>query len=382
VVTETRQLLILGASTRAAAFSALRAELRPWCIDLFADLDLRKRCPVQRLTGSYPHSFLDHLVAAPPGPWMYAGGLENWPRLVRRMADRRVLWGNSAAALTLARDPEFVTTVLQAAGMPVPALRQSTQKQNSSEHWLLKRRRSAGGSGVRFASAKETDGADDYCQEYIEGKSCSLLYLGDGRRAVLLGMTEQLVGASWLHAGQFRYSGSIGPMESGLVRRPALQTLGDLLAHECGLYGLCGVDGVLRDDVFWPVEINPRYTASVEVLEYAAGLPALLHHARVFTHGTLPSPAPPAAIEKYVGKAILFARADLAFPDDGPWLTELRSPTPIGEMPAFADIPTTGERIEAGRPILTFFACAGSPSACADELRRIAADLDRWLFGR
>ena len=42
-------LVILGASTRAAAFSALRANLRPWCIDLFGDMDLRGRCPVQTI---------------------------------------------------------------------------------------------------------------------------------------------------------------------------------------------------------------------------------------------------------------------------------------------------------------------------------------------
>ena len=41
-------LLIVGGSTRAAAFSALRAGLRPWCADLFADLDLQQRLPSAR----------------------------------------------------------------------------------------------------------------------------------------------------------------------------------------------------------------------------------------------------------------------------------------------------------------------------------------------
>src|SRR5215470_4944989 len=100
----SEHLRILGASARAAAFSALRAGLRPCCIDLFADRDLQNRCPVDRLIGRYPHSFLDHRDAAPPGPWMYTGGLENWPQLVRRLTDRRILWGNSAATLRRARD--------------------------------------------------------------------------------------------------------------------------------------------------------------------------------------------------------------------------------------------------------------------------------------
>jgi predicted ATP-grasp superfamily ATP-dependent carboligase len=131
------------------------------------------------------------------------------------------------------------------------------------------------------------------------------------------------------------------------------------------------------------VEINPRYTASVEVLEFATHLPALACHAHVFIHGQLASsPSPALPSDQRIGKAILFARDDLHFPADGPWMAMLRSPTPVREMPVFADVPAAGERIEAGRPILTFFARADSPSACEEALRCIAEDLDRWLYGR
>ncbi|HEY7426710.1 MAG TPA: ATP-grasp domain-containing protein [Gemmataceae bacterium] len=379
----TQYLLIFGASARAAAFSALRSGLCSWCLDLFADVDLQNRCSVSRLTGHYPYAFLDHLDAAPPSPWMYTGGLENWPRLVRRMSEHRTLWGNTAETLFRARDPEFVTDLLQAAGMPTPALCRPEERSEVGRRWLCKPRRGAGGIGIQFAPEETSDEPSIYLQEYIEGRPCSLLYLGDGRQACLLGMTWQLAGVSWLHAGAFRYGGSIGPVDPGIVRRPSLQTLGDLLTGECGLCGLFGVDGILCEGVFWPVEINPRYTASVEVLEYATGLPAVAWHEHVFTHGQLPSLSPPAIpSERSIGKAILFAREDLLFPADGPWMAELRSPTPVHELPAFADIPAAGERIEAGRPVLTFFAVAGSPSACEEALRQSAADLDRWLFER
>jgi hypothetical protein len=59
----------------------------------------------------------------------------------------------------------------------------------------------------------------------------------------------------------------------------------------------------------------------------------------------------------------------------------LQHPTDIHEVPAFADIPHSGERIEAGRPILTFFARAGSETACIDTLKLIAQELNGWLFG-
>jgi predicted ATP-grasp superfamily ATP-dependent carboligase len=378
-------LLIVGASARAAAFSALRAGLRPWCVDLFADCDLQQRCAITRLTGRYPEGLRGFLESDLPGPWMYTGGLENWPRFVQEMAQQRPLWGNAETALSRCRDPKYVAAVLRLAGMPVPAAADKVEKSLARRRWLLKPRRSAGGNGIRFWTPKDDswDKNEVFCQEFIKGQSLSLLFLGDGRTARLLGVTRQLVGEPWLHAASFHYCGSIGPLGSGLVQRPSLAELGHILASECMLAGLFGVDGVLRDGALWPVEINPRYTASVEVLEYAAGSPLLGWHGHVFTARQLPSlPLSAQSGKRTIGKAILFAQDDLHFPADGPWLTELRSPRPVQELPGFADIPAAGERIEKGKPILTFFSAADSSFACEYALRQIAADLDRWLFKR
>lgn len=378
-------LLIIGASTRAAAFSALRAGLHPWCVDLFADRDLQQRCAVTRLTGRYPQGFRRFLSSDLPGPWMYTGGLENWPRLVERWAQQRPLWGNEGQSLYAARDPKNLASSPRWLAIPTPAQRRSGKRPTKSGRWLLKPRKGTAGIGIRFLTPMEDswDKNDFYCQEYIEGHSLSLLFLGGERTAYLLGITRQLVGETWLHAAPFRYCGSIGPIDPSLIQRPSLGELGHLHASECFLEGLFGIDGILHDGAFWPVEINPRYTASVEVLEHATGAPMLGWHAHVFTHGRLPSlPSPTLAPERTIGKAILFARDDLHFPEDGPWMAELRSPKPVQELPRFADIPAAGERIEAGKPVLTFFAEADSVSACEDVLRQIAAGLDRWLFER
>jgi predicted ATP-grasp superfamily ATP-dependent carboligase len=378
-------LLLIGASCRAAAFSALRAELIPWCVDLFADLDLRQRCAVTRLTGRYPEGFASFLKSDSPGAWMYAGGLENYPHLVKRWAQHRPLWGNGEAALSCTRDLSHVTDFLRSLNMPIPALVLAGKQSPASGRWLLKPRRSAGGAGICFwtPGQRAPQDRDSYLQEYIEGESLGLLFLGGEGTSRLLGMTRQLVGESWLHAAPFHYCGSIGPLDVRMVRHPSLQELGHSLASECGLEGLFGIDGILRDGTFWPVEINPRYTASVEVLEDAMGTAMLGWHADVFTHGRLPPlPQFDIPVKRIIGKAILFARDDLHFPADGPWMAELRSSKPVQELPAFADIPAAGERIESGKPILTFFAAADSPAGCEDTLRRIAADLDRWLFER
>src|SRR4051812_48436504 len=102
------RLLIFGASSRAAAFSALRAGLAPCCVDRFADADLRVRCPVRRLDGDYPAGFALVERQLPRGRWMYPGGLENPPPLVREIAARRPLWGNDGPALARCRQPAFL----------------------------------------------------------------------------------------------------------------------------------------------------------------------------------------------------------------------------------------------------------------------------------
>jgi predicted ATP-grasp superfamily ATP-dependent carboligase len=379
-------LVILGASTRAAAFSALRAGLLPLCADLFADADLRARCPVTQVPpADYPRGLREVARGGPPGPWMYTGALENRPALVREIAADRPLWGNHANTLARVRSPEMLARLLCEADIAYPALLRGAAP-TADTRWLLKPLRSAGGAGIRFWSGGPLPqhlARHHYLQEFIEGDSLAAVYVGDGERTRLLGLTHQLIGETWLHAGPFHYCGSIGPVTPPEGLREQLEWLGGTLAAGAGLRGLFAADLIVRDGRAWPVEVNPRYTASVEVLEYATGRCSVAWHRRVFDPSAPEPPAPtPSAGCGVVGKAVLFAGSDLAFPADGPWLATLREPAPVEVMPAFADIPHPAETIPAGRPILTLFAAADSVAGCLAGLKQIVRDLDQWLWAR
>jgi predicted ATP-grasp superfamily ATP-dependent carboligase len=374
-------LLLAGASVRAAAFSALRAGLRPWCVDLFADADLQGRCPAVALpTGRYPQGFVEAFAGAPAGPWLYTGGLENRPELVRQLSRCRPLWGNGAAVLRKVRSPWRLAALLKASGVPHPAVCRYATQVPPHGPWLVKRRDGAGGRGIRFYTAGQSYRGPIYFQEYMAGVPCAALYVSDGSRARLLGMTRQLVGEPWLNAAPFQYCGSVGPLAPAPAVLRALLLLGNSLVAGFGLRGLFGVDCVLRAGIPHPVEVNPRYTASVEVLEHGTGAALLALHRRVFD-AAAPAPAAGRPTAGITGKAVLFARRPLDFPAEGPWTATLRRPAAPWDVPAFADIPHAGTRIAAGRPVLSFFARAGSVAACMDELQRIAADLDRHLCG-
>jgi predicted ATP-grasp superfamily ATP-dependent carboligase len=312
---------------------------------------------------------------------MYTGGLENRPALLRRLRRLRPLWGNAGPSVHAVRSPRALQALLARANIPCPEIRERAEDVPPRGRWLVKPRRGAGGAGIRFWGGRDfiPVGRPVYFQEWLEGDSHAAVYVGDGRQARLLGVTRQLTGIEWLHARPFAYCGSVGPYQPSTPLRAALERLGNVLAGGAGLRGLFGVDFILRGEVPWPVEVNPRYTASVEVLEYALGIPALALHRDVFDPGPLCDNARPAG--PVIGKAVLFARAPVVFPRGDPWeatLAEIPDAS-VWQVPAFADIPPAGQRIRRGRPILSFFTHADSAPACLDRLRQTASDLDRRL---
>jgi predicted ATP-grasp superfamily ATP-dependent carboligase len=389
-------LVVIGASVRAAAFSALRAGLRPRAIDLFGDRDLSAACPARVVPNRrYPAMLAQLARQAPPGPWMYTGALENWPGLVEEISRERPLWGNDAASLRRVRDPFALAAAIEATGLRCPAVRRIDETP-ATGHWLLKPFSSGGGTGIRIARGANSGrlrspARPAYLQEFVEGESRSGIFIAGPNGCRLLGVTRQLVGESWVHSLPFRYAGSIGPLTLSMTERAAWERLGVVIAAFAGLRGLFGIDAVIRDGVPWPVEVNPRYTASVEVIEYATGMWALALQAQAFEGASVePSgrrvfAAPTSALRLdarpgVVGKAVWFAPRAITVPTGGPWEAVLRQPPAIDSPPAFADIPPAGQRIAAGRPVLTMFATGATAAECQRRLQTVATELDSLLL--
>jgi predicted ATP-grasp superfamily ATP-dependent carboligase len=270
--------------------------------------------------------------------------------------------------------------LLREASIPAPRVVFPPEAPRDDQCWLVKPLASAGGGRIAIWNKKwSAYGAKNvYFQEFIDGESYAAAFLGDGQRVRLLGVTRQLVGMEWLNARPFHYCGSIGPLTLDLPLQQSLQQLGEALVSASGMMGLFGVDFILRDGLPWLVEINPRYTSSMEILEHAGGQSLLKLHRSVFDAGVGPAPVDPARSPEILGKAILFASRSLKFPPRGPWCLPDR-PASVRELPAFADIPQPGAHIAAGRPVLAFFARAASVHECFQNLQEIAVDLDRRL---
>jgi predicted ATP-grasp superfamily ATP-dependent carboligase len=195
-------------------------------------------------------------------------------------------------------------------------------------------------------------------QRRVEGLSCSAVAIGDGRSAVMLGLTEQL----HLPPG-FRWTGNVTPPRLPDAQRDELdgrlRAVCAEVAGRFGVRGAFGVDAVWDGRHAWVLEVNPRPSASLELF----GPGAFEAHVRGARGHGLPVPGIPPARTCAAVKLVLFADRTVCAPDPGWW--------PPGLV---RDIPRAGETIKRGAPVCTLVSGSGDvPELVTRGARLLAA---------
>ena len=384
------RVLILGASTRAAAYSALRAGFEPVCVDQFADSDLRAIAevhPVDTLSiiaGAASAPLLSAIQSQPDLPILYAGGMENHPRLLQLLETDRTVWGASCEAIQRVRHPQQLAAGLAEVKQRVLPVQLANVPPPRDGTWVVKPLASAGGRGILLWDELAPDlplHSQHYFQQRVSGPVYSALFLaetepGDVR---FIGLTRQLVGCPELHAGPFAWCGNIGPVFLPVEAEFLVRRWGNILKWKFGLTGLYGIDFIVDDaGQPWLLEVNPRLTGSVEVLELACGLSLLSDHIACYAPyaATLAREfvAPPVIAEnERLGRAILYApyllRSHIPLPDPVPW----------DSAPLLADIPEFGSLIEPGQPVCSLYAWGSDEADTTAKLFEAAGRLETLL---
>jgi predicted ATP-grasp superfamily ATP-dependent carboligase len=381
-----RGLLICGSSTRAAAASAARAGFRVTTIDAFADVD--QDASVRALS-------ISRDFAAPPtaaamarasrsvvcDTVAYVSPFENHWTAVRTLASGRTLLGNSPDVLRRVRDPFLFTSTLREGGFPVPRLwspylpnanvSNVSNDSNDSNDSLLKPLRSGGGRRITRWQGRSFS-SRSYVQQRIDGVPGSIVFAAARGECVPLAVSRQLVGDANFGAGGYRYCGSILSRVEGMAVLDAASAIARFLSAEFNLRGINGLDFIVSGKALYALEVNPRWSASVELAERAFGLSCFAAHAAACAGAALPSFDLAAALRQTqaVGKAIVYARRSARCGDTAAWLDDA----------TVADVPRGGERFRAGQPVCTVFATAPDAAACyralCERAGRVYAELD------
>jgi predicted ATP-grasp superfamily ATP-dependent carboligase len=188
----------------------------------------------------------------------------------------------------------------------------------------------------------------------VDGVSASASFVADGRRSVVLGWSAQLH-----RPRSFRYAGNIMPLAGSGRARAEVAAIAEALTRRYELRGLNGFDFVLRRDRPVVLEVNPRYCASMELVERGSGASVFgLHLAAC--RGHLPARLDEAA--GAWGKAIVYASRTVAVPDTSQWIDQ-----------GVRDVPHPGEVIRLGHPICTVLASGPTQALCHAALVAEAA---------
>lgn len=361
-------VVLAGIAARGLAASARRAGLRALVLDLFADEDTRALAShvvqLRRHDGFAldPDDLLEQLGrhAGADVPLVLGTGFEDAPELVAQLAARFHVVGSGADTLAKLKAPVLFARQLAALGIPHPRLFPGAAPEGRRA--LEKRVGGSGGGHVR--PARRARGAGWYLQEFVEGRSVSVLFLGDGEAARLIAFSEQWCDAS--DDAPFRYGGCAGPVAVEDARARQVADALSKLIGAVGLKGLASADLILHDEGWHLIEVNPRPGATLDIFD-APPLPPLLRLHLDACAGRLPELpllVPGAGVEARAA-GLFYAPAAMVLRDALPdWA---------------ADRPAPGTRIAAGEPVCTVRAAGRDIAEARAVLARRMDHLSRAL---
>jgi predicted ATP-grasp superfamily ATP-dependent carboligase len=366
------RVVLAGVSTRAAAESAARAGFAVTAVDAFADRDQHPSVRAQSLGARFsPAAAARAARTIECDAAAYLANFENYPNAVRRLGEGRALWGNAPEVIRRVRDPLLLSQTLRRRGLGAPDVSRESRREGT---WLVKPLASGGGHRVRLWRPGMGMRRGSYLQEQIEGTPGSIVFVASHGRVVPLGVSRQLVGEEAFGAHRYCYCGNILVVGNDTTgEEVAACALAGAVCEAFGLVGVNGIDFVAKGGIPYAIEVNPRWCASMELVERAYGLSVFGAHAAACRDGVLPDFDLPRAWRstETVGKAVVFARRDVMVGDTQAWLADSD----------VRDVPHPGMRILAGRPVCTVFASGRDVSECRARLVRKAERVYESLPG-
>ncbi len=214
------------------------------------------------------------------------------------ISKRARILGNSPDTLRKVRDWNVLRNFMTAKNIPFPEtlLPGEEEKVRGQKGWLLKPTKSGGGSRIKRWEGERLS-KNQVIQRYVEGIPASASFLSNGEASLLIGLSAQLIGQNELGAEGFTWCGNILPLP---LSKPAylyllkkIENYISLLSARFKLKGACGIDFIIKEEEPEKpepciIEVNPRYTASMELVEEAYGLNLYSLHVMAI-EGGLPS---------------------------------------------------------------------------------------------
>jgi predicted ATP-grasp superfamily ATP-dependent carboligase len=412
---DEHSVALFGASCRAAAQSAKRAgasKIHAW--DDFLDADLAHVATVAPLS-DWEQDQAGTWIDLHDCSVVLCGGMENKPQLVDQLIRLGARCGTTGDALRELRSCTNWKRWAEASSIAWPPtygpfdsasseLNTLRNRLDRKRLWLLKPANGAGGIHVRPLADEtsfeptnviQSQAALWYVQQYIPGKSIGVSYCSDRLGTHVVGIARGIDPLELEAPLPFVYRGNVASISVEKQVRDSIQVFGQQVAKQTGLLGLWQADFQLDSDGrLWLLEINPRWSASMELHETLQGFSWMRKHLEI-----LRSPSEFIADDSdrctvsdgQIAKWIVYAPRDMNLSDDQIGrLWESRWDGTLSELEVgpfrMADIPESmpgGLSIPQGMPIATVLCWSGqfndSEAALLGKIQHARSVVLDWL---
>ncbi|HIH44155.1 MAG TPA: ATP-grasp domain-containing protein [Candidatus Methanoperedenaceae archaeon] len=363
------KLLVAGYNTRHIVCSAKRAGYTVYALDHFGDIDLRMCADGVVTFDSIASSreLMQHVQEFGFDALVLGPGFENF-------RSPCVTLNNSPEIMDSVTDKAWLAEKLRKLGMRHPDTHIVCEDYVPEFPVMVKPRRGSGGIKNRLITCEaalsefvSTHCDDEYiAQEFVHGIPGSVALICTGDEAQAIAVNEQLVGVPWLTHLPFAYCGNVTPLATPFGDE--MMRLAEELACELGLVGSNGVDFMITDDGPVVIEVNPRFQGSIDTVERSTGMNVFDMHVKAFA-GALPVQARHA---RFSAKALVFPHGMLSV--DAGMSEGLLSMLDKGLA---ADIPSEGQRIVPGDPVVTLLAEGQSRDEAMGKVKRCSSHVLR-----
>ena len=265
MISHQSTVILVGASVRAAAQSAARAGISVIGMDLFGDRETIRACQQHYCLGQEAVNRITKDSELASIPILQVGGLSKESGSLLTKLPNRWLSAPPSDQVRFS-DPEFLSELAASSDSIFPETTTSAPTTTEAGRWLQKSKSGCGGLAVGW-HASDPPSADRYFQRWMPGRvyGASFISSGNDNGARLLGICR----GHFTRIGirPFVYSGSSGPYRLAADVESKIQKLGNQFVARTGLVGVFNVDVLVRNGQVVLLEVNPRWSGSMELIE-------------------------------------------------------------------------------------------------------------------
>jgi len=358
-----KKVNIIGSRVRPFVENAHRHGYDVCVVDGFNDWDSARFGRLMPEKPADPMEIFDRHPEMGPGRVLFCAPVESRPDSIAGASAKMKTLNADSRAVAKCRELEFLRETATD-GVMFPETTLSPAKDGG--RWLVKDIKGSGGVHVKISDGAEPLEFGQYRQRLVNGSSVGACFLsashGGNVSTKLMGIASHVMNREEFGQDRFRFGGLVYPARVEEKDMEAIRRFGERAARRAGLAGWWGADFIINGSGVHLLEINPRFTATMELVANEHGIDMVGTQAEALGgflfNGGISVP------DSYRATVVCYAKNDCLFDGAKRWFDR-----------GARDVPRDGARFRKGEPVISLYRTGRTERECMEMIGEQAAQL-------